>query len=102
MLHMVVARLPAGRVDRAGEPQNRAAPFTDADLAGCPYTLKSTTGIHIALGDTRSHFPMVGVSKRQGSTVVSTPEAELVAGNHGLRYELLPIMDVCDLILNKN
>ena len=76
--------------------------FTDADLAGCPYTMRSTTGIHICLGNQYSQFPILAVSKRQGSTAVSTPEAELLAGNHGLRYELVPLLDVCDLILDKN
>ena len=44
-------------------------------------------------------FPLVAISKRQTCASVSTPEAELVAGSHGLVRELLPALDMCDKIL---
>ena len=44
-------------------------------------------------------FPLVAISKRQSCASVSTPEAELVAGSHGLVRELLPALDMCDKIL---
>ena len=44
-------------------------------------------------------FPLVAISKRQSCTSVSTPEAELVAGSHGLVRELIPALDMCDKIL---
>ena len=44
-------------------------------------------------------FPLVAVSKRQTCVSVSTPEAELVAGSHGLLRELVPALDICDKVL---
>ena len=44
-------------------------------------------------------FPLVSISKRQSCASVSTPEAELVAGSHGLVRELIPALDMCDKIL---
>eukprot|EP00974_Lingulodinium_polyedra_P027320 2638813-Lingulodinium_polyedra.AAC.1 len=46
-------------------------------------------------------FPLVAVSKRQTCVSVSTPEAELVAGSHGLLRELAPALDICDKVLPK-
>ena len=42
---------------------------------------------------------MVAISKIQSCAAASTPEAELVAGSHGLVRELLPALDMCDKIL---
>ena len=44
-------------------------------------------------------FPLVAISKRQTCASVSTPEAELVAGSHGLVRELIPALDMCDKVL---
>ena len=44
-------------------------------------------------------FPRVAISKRQTCASISTPEAELVTGSHGLVCELLPALDMCDKIL---
>ena len=44
-------------------------------------------------------FPLVAISKRQSCVSVSTPEAELVAGSHGLVRELIPALDMCDKVL---
>eukprot|EP00974_Lingulodinium_polyedra_P055943 5380419-Lingulodinium_polyedra.AAC.1 len=46
-------------------------------------------------------FPLVAVSKRQTCVSASTPEAELVAGSHGLLRELVPALDMCDKVLPK-
>ena len=47
-------------------------------------------------------FPLVAISKRQTCVSVSTPEAELVAGSHGLLRELVPALDMCDKLLPPN
>ena len=43
--------------------------------------------------------PLVAISKRQTCVSWSTPEAELVAGSHGLTRELVPALDMCDKML---
>ena len=47
-------------------------------------------------------FPLVAISKRQTCLSVSTPEAELVAGSHGLLRELVPARDLCDKLLPRD
>merc|ERR1712026_559424 len=73
--------------------------YTDADLGGCPDTQRSTTGVFLCIRGNHTMFPLVAISKRQSCTSVSTPEAELVAGSHGLVRELMPALDMCDKIL---
>ena len=73
--------------------------FTDADFAGCPRIQRSTTGIHLILAGKVTTFPLSGISRTQSAVAVSTPEAEMSAGNTGVVYELLPARDVCDRIL---
>ena len=73
--------------------------YTDADLGGCPDTQRSTTGVFLCIRGTGTLFPLVAISKRQSCTSISTPEAELVAGSHGLVRELIPALDMCDKIL---
>ena len=41
-------------------------------------------------------FPLVAISKRPSCSSMSTPEAELVAGSHGLLREMVPAFDMCD------
>ena len=73
--------------------------YTDADLGGCPDTQRSTTGVFLCIRGASTMFPLVAISKRQSCASVSTPEAELVAGSHGLVRELIPTLDMCDKIL---
>ena len=73
--------------------------FTDADLGGCAVTQRSTTGVFLCIRGEKTVFPFVAVSKRQYCVSVSTPEAELVAGSHGLLRELVPALDMCDRVL---
>ena len=72
--------------------------FCDADLAGCPATQRSTSGVYQCAVGPRTRFPLAAVSKRQGSVSHSTPEAELVALDHGLRTVALPGLDVWEVI----
>ena len=73
--------------------------FCDADLAGCADTQRSTTGVYHCVRGAHSSFPIAAVSKRQGSVSHSTPEAELVALDHGLRNVALPSMEVWEVLL---
>ena len=73
--------------------------YTDADLGGCPETQRSTTGVCVCMRGDNTMFPLVAISKRQTCVSISTPEAELVAGSHGLTRELVPALDMCDKML---
>ena len=75
--------------------------FTDADFAGCGKSQRSTTGVHLQFAGPTTCFPLNSVSKNQSCVSVSTPEAEMVAGKHGVLYELLPVLDLCDRVLRK-
>ena len=72
--------------------------FCDADLAGCPETAKSTSGVYLSLNcPSGTHFPLAGISKKQTSVSHSTAEAEMVALNLGLRTEGLPALSLWDV-----
>ena len=58
--------------------------FCDADFAGCPYTLRSTDGVHADIQGANTRFPWAGASKKQSLTAQSTPEAELASLNAGI------------------
>ena len=73
--------------------------FTDADLAGCAQTQRSTTGVVHCVRGPHSSFPIAVVSKRQGCVSHSALEVELVALDHGLRAVGLPAMDIWDILL---
>merc|ERR1712035_231823 len=68
--------------------------YTDADLAGCFDTQRSTTGVYHCTSGPHTQFPIAAVSKRQGSVSHSTPESELVALDHGLRHVALPAAEL--------
>ncbi len=59
--------------------------FVDADFAGCPYTLKSTSGAHADVQGPNSRFPWGAGSAGQTSTAQSTPEAELSLLHLGMK-----------------
>ena len=59
----------------------------DADLAGDRADSKSTSGVLICLVGPRAYMPITGVSKKQTSVSKSTPEAEIVALDHGVSKE---------------
>ena len=61
--------------------------YCDADLAGDCTDSKSTSGVLICLVGPRTYMPITGVSKKQTSVSKSTPEAEIVALDHGVSKE---------------
>ena len=73
--------------------------YTDADLAGCPDTQRSTSGVYHCIKGPHTSFPIAVVSKRQGCVSHSTPEAELVALDHGLQKVAIPSTDIWELLL---
>ena len=65
--------------------------YTDSDLASCPYTSKSTSGVVYVLQTGSSYFPLPWSSsqRKQSSTARSTTEAELIACASALFGEAL-------------
>ena len=55
--------------------------YTDADLASCKLTKKSTTGVLLALVGPRTWFPLQAVSTKQTASSHSSTESELVAAD---------------------
>ena len=64
--------------------------FVDADFAGDLSSQRSTSGVHLVLRGPHTSFPIAAYSKRQGCVSHSTPEAELVSMDFGLRICGLP------------
>jgi hypothetical protein len=76
--------------------------FTDADFAGDGDTHRSTSGVFLCLKGPRTFVPLSAVSKRQSCVSHSTPEAEIVAADHGLRTEALPATSLWEVILGRS
>ena len=53
--------------------------YADADVAGCPRTLRSTSGYHLTIEGPWTSLPQTGCSARQTALSNSTPEAEFAA-----------------------
>ena len=73
--------------------------FVDADFAGCPYTLKSTTGAHMDLQGPNTRFPWAASSTKQSSRAQSTPDAELKALHYGIEHKAIPALDLWQILL---
>ena len=84
-----------------GDPLDCIQPhlFADADFAGCVETLRSTSGVHLALRGAHTCFPIAAGSKRQGCVSHSTPEAELVSMDYGMRAIGLPARSLWEVLL---
>ena len=68
--------------------------FADADFAGDIDTQRSTSGFFSMIRGPISSFPISAGSKRQSCESHSTPEAELVAADFGLRTDGLPSLSL--------
>jgi hypothetical protein len=75
--------------------------YCDADLAGDRNDSKSTSGIFMCLVGPTSFVPLAAVSKKQTSVSKSTPEAEIVAIDHGLSKHALPALSLWENILGR-
>ena len=75
--------------------------YTDADLASNRNDSKSTSGVFLCLVGPRSFVPLSSVSKKQRSVSKSTPEAEIVALDHGLCKEGLPAVKIWEMIFDR-
>ena len=73
--------------------------YTDADLAGCKLTKKSTSGVFLVLVGPHTYFPLSAVSKRQTAVSNSSTESELLPADLGLRSEAIPMLDLWRMLL---
>ena len=65
--------------------------FADADHAG-EHDSKSTSGSAIALVGPNTYYPLNAFSKKQTVVAISSTEAEVVAANHSMRAEGIPML----------
>ena len=73
--------------------------YADADFAGCPYTLRSTSGEHHSIQGPNSRFPWAASSSGQTATAQSTPEAELASLNGAMKGRGESAIDIWQVIL---
>ncbi len=86
-----------------GDPPDKlhVCMYTDADFAGDPDNYCSTSGVFLCLRGPNSFVPLSAGSKRQTCVSHSTPEAEIVAADYGLRAEGLPALSMWEVLLGK-
>ena len=67
--------------------------FSDADFAGDKASMRSTSGVLLALYGPHSFFPLGAQSKKQTVVSHSTVEAEIVAADHAIWTSGLPALE---------
>ena len=75
--------------------------YVDADFAGDQKDSKSTNGVYQMISGANSHGQISAVSKKQSCVSHSTPEAEIVSADHGIRVEALPALDLIEIVLGR-
>ena len=75
--------------------------FSDADFAGDKATLRSTSGVFLALYGNHSFFPLSSQSKKQTAISHSTVDAKIVAAKHPIRTAGLPALPRWERILDR-
>ena len=73
--------------------------WADADFASDLVTRRSTTGTWVECVGPHTQFVLSWTSQRQSAISSSTPEAEIVAGAHGIRRDLVPISELMDQLV---
>jgi hypothetical protein len=75
--------------------------YADADFTGCVRTMRSTTGVILAVSGPNARVILAGVSKRQTAVSHSTPEAEIIAAVHAMRAEGIPALSLLETIFER-
>jgi hypothetical protein len=75
--------------------------YADADFAGCVRTMRSTTGVILAMSGPDARVILTGVSKRRTAMSRSTPEAEIIAADRAMRAEGIPTLSLLDTIFER-
>ena len=68
--------------------------FSDADFAGDKETMRSTSGVFLAVYGPHSFLPLAAQSKKQTAVSHSTVEAEIVAADHAIWMTGLPALQL--------
>jgi hypothetical protein len=68
--------------------------YSDADLASCKATAKSTSGVLIAIGGPHSSFAINWISNQQTCQSHSTAESEIIAADVAFRVEGIPALQL--------
>ena len=75
--------------------------FVDADFAGCPYTLKSSSGCHFDIEGPNGCFPLSAGPAGHTATAQSSTSAETCSLATGIRATGDPVITILGLILGK-
>ena len=75
--------------------------FSDADFAGDKRTMRSASGVFLAVYGPQGFFPLAAQSKKQTAVSHSTVEAEIVAADHAIRMTGLPALPLWENIFNR-
>ena len=76
--------------------------FPDADFAGDRPSYNSTSGALLCLHGPATYMPIAARSKKQTSVSHSTPEAEIVSLDFGVRTLALPALDLRETVFNRD
>ena len=77
----------------------QAGTFQDSDLAGRLEDSNSTLGGTLCIFGSRTLVPISWMCKKQTSVSHSSTEAEIISLDAGLRLDLIPALDLWDLIV---
>ena len=75
--------------------------YSDADFAGDRETLKSTSGVFLAILGPRSFYPVTAISQKQTAVSFSSVESEVVAACLAVRMHGLPSLELWEAILSR-
>ena len=75
--------------------------YADADFAGDAKDSKSTNGGYYHLSAANTQSQVSAIFKKQTCVSHSTPESELVSADHAIRNDVLPTLELIELILGK-
>ena len=101
LMSYIQSSLDHGQIGYVGDSPDelRLALFVDADFAGCRATMKSATGVYLALVGPHTHYPLGFLSKKHSACAHSIVEAALIAADTGVRLEGIPAMELWKVIL---
>ena len=75
--------------------------YCDADFAGDPYTLKSTSGARMNIEAANTRFPFSAGAEGQTSRAHSSTEAEVASLDKGMRERAEPCFIVWQILLGQ-
>ena len=75
--------------------------LSDADFAGDRASMRSTSGVFLALYGYHCFSPLSGQSRKHTAVSHSTVEAEIVASDHAIRTSGLPALQLWERLLDR-